>query len=74
MFSPTPRCTVYGNDYISSEKYFENSKTERGAGLIFYYNFVHIFEFYLVTQSLSLNNRTFRTATGWSCPRRSLSG
>jgi hypothetical protein len=43
-----------GNNDISSEEHFKNSKTSRGYNLDLqlYSSFVQIFEFYLVNQSL----------------------
>jgi hypothetical protein len=42
-----------GNDDISSEEHFENSKTRRGIYLLQeLFIFVQIFEIYLVAQSL----------------------
>jgi hypothetical protein len=54
-----------GNCSGSSEKHFRNSKTSRGSwldlGLLF---FVKIFEFYLVTQSLSESGKERRGTVG----------
>jgi hypothetical protein len=50
----------FGNDDISSEEHMENSKIRRDS--CFYLElliFVHIFEFYLVTQSLEAMNIIF---------------
>ncbi len=46
-------CLFNDNDEISPEEHFESSKTRRGTLLLLeLFIFVHMFEFYLVTQSL----------------------
>ncbi len=60
-----------GNDDISSEKHFENSKTRKGGYLLLdLFIFVQLFEFYLVTKSFKeLLHRPFsnlRTRAGHS--------
>jgi hypothetical protein len=57
LFLPYVSTCMYrvgnGNDHILSEEHFEKSKVIRGSYLFLEpFSFVHIFEFYLVTQTL----------------------
>ncbi len=64
MFSPTPRGRLQWSHLIRG--WFENSETRRGFYLLLeLFNFVKIFQFYLMTQSLDRRRERFSFHLGY---------